>query len=131
MLEEEIRGKVQFQLKGEALDLPLFEKIVVHLFFTPNNPWAKSLVYTFESGISVEIFALLVTMVSNAVSNILYISFGSQVRICLRDWAHGSFDSATPLLPKHKHVYMLMLSNLQEPGQATPKLLQKLWQKGM
>jgi hypothetical protein len=77
-------------------------------------------------------FGLIVTMVSNAVSNILFcISFSSQVRISLKDWSQGAFNRATPLGPKHKQIFFQILANLQEPGQDAAKLLQKWWQKGM
>jgi len=77
MLQENIRRTVEHELKTDQLDVTLFEKIVVQFFFTPNNPWGRCLMYTLEDGISVAMFALIVTMVSNAVLNILYISSGS------------------------------------------------------
>jgi hypothetical protein len=131
-LEDEIRGTVRLELKGGMLNVLLIEQIVLNIFFTNNNPWRKTLIYRFDEGISLEMFGLIVTMVSNAVSNILfYISSGSQVRISLNDWSQGAFDHATPLGPKHKRVFNKILANLQEPGQDAAKLLRKWWEKGM
>ena len=53
------------------------------------------------------------------VEHPLYFIWLQQVRICLQDWAKGIFSSMTPLHPKHKPVYIIMLANLQEPGQGT------------
>ena len=77
MLQENIRHTVEHELKTDRLDVSLFEKIIIQFFFTPNNPWGRCLMYTLEGGILVAMFALIVTMVSNAMLNILYISSGS------------------------------------------------------
>ena len=134
MLQENIWRTVKHKLKTDWLDVSLFKKIIIQFFFTPNNPWGRCIMYTLKGGISVAMFTLIVTMVSNAMLNILYISYFiwlQQVCICLRDWAKGIFSSMTPLHPKHKPVYIIMLANLQEPGQGTWQLLQKLWWSGM
>lgn len=68
--EDEIQGKVKVELKGGLLNVPLIENIVIEIFFTANNPWKQPLIYRFDQGVSLEMFGLMITMVSDSVSNI-------------------------------------------------------------